>query len=261
MAAYGWDPRIHNYRNLDTGKIVAEKTVVGYRDQLRLSTEGRMRQLATDAANGSISAADFSIAMRNELRSSYSVHYMLALGGREQMGAADWGRVGNMLRGQYGFLDGFVADVSNGRYEDSPGGAAARASLYAASLTQAFERGVVASYGMPTLPAYPGDGTTVCKSRCHCHWRIEELAAGDWNVYWVIDTAVENCSTCQQRTLDWSPLKIRGGVVRNTELAGSIAITAQQIQQLLNSHPHEATNGHHSHRYGIPQPVYERHLG
>ena len=217
---YAWDSRVHNYRNVDNGQIVSRDTLITHRESLREASNNRMRRLADNAANGLISPAEFSIGMRDELREAYSVQYMLARGGRQQMTNQDWGRVGNMLRGQYGYLDGFVADVSNGRYDDSPGGAMNRASLYAASLTQAFERGVTASYGMPTLPAYPGDGTTQCYSRCGCHWRIVENGAGSWDVYWETNEALENCPTCQQRRIDWYPIEIRDGVIRNTEFAG-----------------------------------------
>lgn len=241
MASYGWDARVKNYRNLDTGTIVGRDTIAEYRAGLKAASNTRMRALADDAANGLISPADFSIGMRNELRSGYSTQYMLARGGRQQMTNQDWGRVGNMLRGQYGYLDGFVADISNGRYDDSPGGASARASLYASSMTQSYERGVVASYGMPTLPSYPGDGTTICMARCGCTWRIVENGPGDWDVYWELNTALENCPTCQQRAADWYPIEIRNGVIRNTELEGTPVHDAGALNGLL----HGISDTHH----------------
>lgn len=90
---------------------------------------------------------------------------------------------------------------------------AARSRMYVSSAREAFERGKRRAAGAPELPAYAGDGTTVCLSRCQCSWELEEVkdAAGNtvaWNAYWRLNPAAKHCETCLGREAKWNPLVI-----------------------------------------------------
>ena len=83
-----------------------------------------------------------------------------------------------------------------------------RAGMYGRSATQEYWTGVTG--GVP-LPAMPGDGTSQCLTNCRCAWEIVPIdqKKGDFDAFWIMDEAAENCQTCQVRATDWNPLRIR----------------------------------------------------
>lgn len=87
-------------RDIDTYIANSNKTIDGLANQLR---------------NREISLAEWQTAMRNEMRAMHSNAAMTAKGGRAQMTHADWGRVGQELRFQYGKLDQFAKDIASGK--------------------------------------------------------------------------------------------------------------------------------------------------
>ena len=158
--------------------------------------------LAYKLAAGDLTLQQWTEQQRALIRTAYVDQYVMGRGGRQQMTQADWGTVGQKVRAQYQYLDGFAKDLAAGKM--TPQGAAARAKLYTASATAAFETGKAGSYGL-RLPAYPADGSTPCKVSCRCHWRIED---GDsvWNCFWVLGARDErNCNVCPDRAARWAP--------------------------------------------------------
>lgn len=87
-----------------------------------------------------------------------------------------------------------------------------RAGLYVEAMKASLNAGAVYAKGMPTLPAYPGDGSTRCKVNCKCRWVISQLDKNDYNCYWTLGDA-EHCEHCPRRAVVWSPLKIRDGEI------------------------------------------------
>lgn len=142
--------------------------------------------------------------MREALRDTYSAAYMAGRGGRNAMTPSDWGKLGAMLKEQYKFLNDFAAEVAAGQLSEQQ--IAARAALYFNSATQATERGRSAARGL-TLPAYPGDGSTECRSNCKCRLDIEETST-EWRVYWRLGAAEKHCTTCPERAATWAPLVV-----------------------------------------------------
>lgn len=142
--------------------------------------------------------------MRKELRTTYTAQYMAGRGGKNVMTQSDWGKVGNMLKGQYAYLNDFAKEIASGKLSQAQ--IAARAGMYTSSASQAYERGKVAAYGAPDLPAYPGDGATACRGNCKCRWSIKETKTS-WVCRWVL-SAVENCGDCVERAGKWNPLVI-----------------------------------------------------
>lgn len=76
-----------------------------------------------------------------------------------------------------------------------------RAKMYINSARQAFERAKTYAYG--NLPAYPGDGSTICLSNCRCHWELQ-FSANNLVAYWRLGTS-DNCKTCIERASNWNP--------------------------------------------------------
>ena len=84
-----------------------------------------------------------------------------------------------------------------------------RAQMYAQSIKAPWWSGATRGWA---LPAMPGDGTTSCLTRCKCSWRIDALDGdGNADAYWIYGATEGHCQTCQQRSEEWNPIRIRGG--------------------------------------------------
>lgn len=190
-----FDIRVHNYRDLTTGRLLSGETVRGYVSDSILGAEDAVQRLADMVGTGTLRVADWHEAMREEVRGEYIRQYLLGRGGLEQMTQQDWGSVGGMIGEQYRYLRGFADEVA----DLTPEQIAARARMYANSAREAYERangrraeaqGVteqlwslgaaehcddcVALAGMGWVPlgehgTYPGAGDTQCLTNCQCH--------------------------------------------------------------------------------------------
>jgi hypothetical protein len=207
LPGYAWDTRMKGgrYRVIlpdgRLGALVARDTIVGLIRDVHDASAARFGLLAQDAVAGLITPADFQQAMMLELRHLYNASSALAVGGYNNMTAVEWGRNGQILRGEYAYLAGFAQDIADGKL--TPAQADARARLYAGkaysrfwaehTLTQqaagfteerwntaADERvceggnrlgcaglGALGWVPIGTLPN-PGDGSTECLGACRC---------------------------------------------------------------------------------------------
>lgn len=208
-----WDSRSRRYRitragaealGQRAGTFVGQSRMVGLRDAYIAQSKLRTNALAAQVANGEISIQQWQIAMRQVVKDTFINEYMLGAGGRNAMTQADWGRVGQMVRNQYEYLDNFAQDILNGRYTEA--GVAARGRMYPEAASQAFERGNTEGRGMPPLPQVPGDGQTRCLSNCKCSIQIKERDEA-WDVYWKLSPA-EHCEDCLELASRWNPLVI-----------------------------------------------------
>jgi len=171
-------------------------------------SRGQFERLAEAWASGRIGLDDYERLFQAELRDLYIAAAWTAKGGQQETTQADYGRIGRQLRDQYQFMHGFFEEISQGTL--SLAEIKARSGLYVASSRQALESVAIAGGGnMPRLPAYPGDGSTECRTNCKCEWRIVEVEDG-FDCYWELNPA-EHCGTCVGRAARWSPLRVRFG--------------------------------------------------
>lgn len=133
---------------------------------------------------------------------------------------ADYAMIQGVLDKQREYLKGFGNDWDSGRYDQSARAAISRSALYADATTGSWWMG--ATRGL-LLPAWPGDGTTQCRTRCNCSWHIVYLGspgAGNVDAYWQRGGGSDHCQTCDQRGEDWSPLEIREGELQLKSYSG-----------------------------------------
>jgi hypothetical protein len=194
-----WVESAHNYQNVKTGQFIGRAKMLAMRDEFVENAKARAAELATRVAQ-----PGWQQAMRDLIRETYIDQYAMARGGRNNMTQSDWGRIGQMCREQYKYLRDFAADIVAGKLSEAQ--IAARAKLYMASSRQAFEKGKTYGAGIPPLPAYPGDGSTACKSNCLCYWSIEEFP-NEYRCTWTL-TAAEHCPDCLERASKWAPYRI-----------------------------------------------------
>lgn len=200
---YRFDPQSGRYRSTETGRFISRATALAYVDDSLRATALVVDTLATLVSEAQISPVDWRDRFRQEIKTEYIRQYLLGRGGREVMSQADWGSVGGMLKEQYGYLDGFFADIQNRDLTEAQ--IAARMRMYINSAREAYSRAEERARGLPagSLPAHPGDGTTICLSNCKCSWEIEDVDGG-FNAYWRLGAA-EHCETCVDRAAAWSP--------------------------------------------------------
>lgn len=187
------------------GQFVGPATLRNLRETYNVKRAGVVVDLAGQVKAGSLSHSEWVMAMRQEIKTQYINQYVMARGGLGNMTQADYGRVGRMLRTQYGYLNEFGAAMTNNP-QWSERYIAARSQLYLNSSTQAYEVANQMARGLPPLPAYPGDGKTVCLSNCNCYWDIREDEEA-WYCTWML-TASEHCPDCVDNSRMYNPLTI-----------------------------------------------------
>ena len=201
-----WDDRLKRYRH-QNGRIIGVRQMVGLRDQFIAGVKGETDTLTKRLFSKRISIQRWETEARNIIKAAFIDSYVLGRGGRDNMTAADWGRLGSMLRRQYGYLRNFSLDIADGRYTVNQSGMVmARLGLYAEAASQAFERGKTEGRGIPRLEQYPGDGQTQCKTNCKCYLQIKETADA-WLITWKLNPA-EHCGDCVRLAREWNPLTI-----------------------------------------------------
>lgn len=114
-----------------------------------------------------------------------------------------------VVQTQLQFLGGFAADMQSAGEFDAYW--RLRAGSYAAAIKVPYWQGKTK---MLPLPAMPAQGTQ-CMNNCKCLWRVDTLDErdGDYDAYWERH-ADDSCQTCIQREQEWSPVRIRGGVLQ-----------------------------------------------
>lgn len=197
-----WDDASKRYRNASTGRFIGIRQMLPMRDTFIESQKNAIDDLAGRLVSGDIDTAQWVDEFKGVLRTTYKDEYALALGGRNNMTQSDYGHIGRNLRDQYDYLYKFADQVENGQLTEAQ--IRIRSRMYVDSATQAFERGHARSMGAPQLPAYPGDGSTQCRSNCKCHWQLVDK--GDhWEATWRLGLA-EHCPDCVERSKEWAPL-------------------------------------------------------
>jgi hypothetical protein len=112
------------------------------------------------------------------------------------------------LAAQLRWLERFGIEIQDG--ETWKAGWNSRAASYANSIKIPYWRGAVK---LLPLPAMPAEGTN-CYGNCGCAWEVNELDGdGNADAYWR-RAKDDSCGVCIQRERDWSPVRIRSGVLQ-----------------------------------------------
>ena len=203
-----WDTATSRYIDADGNTLPAEDQ----RSLLARFLEAqRMRaaEVTEQMIDGLVTIPEWENEMRWVIKDAYGGAYMLGRGGRYQMTYRDWGYLGRAVSEKYSYLNRFAAQLVAG---ESEGRTRQRANLYPLSARQVNQRAYTYARGAPTLPAYPGDGSSECLGNCGCYWDLAQTTLGDggegWNCFWV-RLKSDSCETCIRREREWAPLVIR----------------------------------------------------
>jgi hypothetical protein len=202
---YVYVASVGRYRDVNTGRFVAEQVVLdSMQDRIDDGFDRMESFLAAIVDEESeFALADWQQAMAVELRNMHYQMMLMGIGGMNNATPADYGRLGQTLKAEYEFLQGFANDIAAGKLSEAQ--IRARMELYAnkiwysfwAAKTEAMKRDAGATHEareldpaaehctthngkegcvelaakgiqpIGTLPN-PGDGSTPCLSNDKC---------------------------------------------------------------------------------------------
>jgi len=137
-AEWTYDPRAGRYRR-PSGQFMSEKAVAALIDG-RIAKLGKdLRRFTRMLIDGNITLDQWQGSVREAIKGSHIQANILGHGGRAGMGAAEYGRIGQALRAEYRYLQGFAGDILAGRV--SAPMALARIQLYAESVRSSYWEG------------------------------------------------------------------------------------------------------------------------
>lgn len=162
---YYWDEVAKRYRD-EKGRFVSRSVVLDFLQKSIDNTNNVSDLLADLVSNGQLAPKDWYILMKEEIKREYIRDFLLGIGGITVMTFALWGMIGAMLREQYQYLKGFLAEIMAGNLTAAQ--IAARAKMYFEAAREAF--------------------WTALSTNAKAWGAVEER--------WLVNPAVENCVDC-----------------------------------------------------------------
>jgi len=196
-ARYVYNNRLLRWQEVATGRMVGEATVINQMRRHVAATFDTLDELTVRLYAGELTVQQWQTAVAAELKDAHVAQAMFARGGKVNMGATEYGRVGGTLADEYGYLSRFADDIAAGR--QSLARARARVKQYGRATQQSYWREwalvspgkvywrlnpaehcedcinleAANPYTANTLPTYPGAGATACRGNCNCHLERE----------------------------------------------------------------------------------------
>lgn len=169
----------------------------------------RLGDLFDDLTGERITPIEWRNAVKRVLAEHHLTAMMAGLNAEAIPGKA-WGGLVDQINVQLEFLNRFRVEVQDDA-TFKPGWDA-RARSYAESIKVPYWRGRTK---ILPLPAMPGEGSQ-CLQGCRCKWDVKviDAANGDYDAYWRLEKGSKHCQTCLERAAQWSPLRIREGVLQ-----------------------------------------------
>ena len=212
---YRWEPNAGvsgRYRDTSTGRFVQGAAVRRELDRY-LDTADPAKALAEALRGRQLSVADWEVAMRRHVKNVNLNAIALERGGWANLTPSDFGRVGQIVREQYGYLKGFANDIASGK-QRLDGTLGTRAKLYSqAARTSLYKSKAANMSGGVTHQrsirsardscrqcldldrkvfriddaSFPLPGQRICRANCQCH--LEYLRLGDSGEYEALEVA------------------------------------------------------------------------
>jgi hypothetical protein len=114
LTGYTWDRSASRYRSGATGRYVARNEIVNLLGTHISGGENRVEALTRAMFEGTIAPATYAEQMRTQLRRLHLQNAALGAGGWDRLRPADYGRIGQRLRDDYGRINKLITDVQNG---------------------------------------------------------------------------------------------------------------------------------------------------
>lgn len=137
-SSWRYDPISGRYRGAN-GRFLSARAVEALVDGRINKLGAELRRFTTMLADGNITLDQWQESVREALKLVHVQAAIIGNGGRETMGAADWGRIGQRLRVEYAYLQNFANDLLGNRVSIAQ--SLARIGLYAQSVRGSFWEG------------------------------------------------------------------------------------------------------------------------
>jgi hypothetical protein len=193
-ATWSYDRNTGRYRD-EKGRFLSQKAVEALVESRIGKLDSTLKRTTRSLVDGGISLDQWQTSIREAIKAAHIQAAIIGYGGRDEMGSAEYGRVGQKLREEYRFLQGFARDLLDGRVSSPM--ALARIGLYAQSVRGSFLQGeelrkqqqgfslmrrrldpqaqhcddclAFAARGVVPIGAVPLPGQRcACRSRCRC---------------------------------------------------------------------------------------------
>lgn len=137
-SSWSYSPISGRYRG-PNGRFLSQSAVEALVDG-RISRLGReLRRFTNMLSGGDITLDQWQQSVREALKLSHAQAAIIGNGGRDSMGPAEWGKVGQRLRGEYRYLETFARDLLAGSVSTPM--ALARIGMYAESVRGSYWEG------------------------------------------------------------------------------------------------------------------------
>lgn len=111
---YRYNERAGRYVNA-RGRFVAGSQVTAALGDVIASAAGDMRAASVALQTGQLSLAQWQLAMEASIKNMHLASAALAKGGWNQLTQADFGRVGSIVKREYGYLRAFAQEIASGK--------------------------------------------------------------------------------------------------------------------------------------------------
>jgi hypothetical protein len=140
LDASGWtyDPVSGRYRAAN-GRFLSKKAMEALVDGKINQLSKQLRDYTKRLADNSITIDQWQGSVREAIKMSHIQAAIIGGGGKDRLTAADWGRIGQRLRSEYAYLQGFASDLLAARVSTPM--ALARIQLYAESVRGSYWEG------------------------------------------------------------------------------------------------------------------------
>lgn len=136
--AWSYDRATGRYRN-ERGQFLSKKSVQDLVDSRINKLENSLQRFTRMLADDSITLEQWQSSVRQAIKEAHLQAAIIGNGGRNNMGNAEYGRIGQRLRQEYTYLQGFASDLLGQRVSTPM--ALARIKLYAQSVRGSFWEG------------------------------------------------------------------------------------------------------------------------
>lgn len=137
-AQWSYDGNTGRYRD-EKGRFLSQKAVEALVDSRIDKLDSTLRRITRMLVDGGITLDQWQQSVREAIKGAHIQAAIIGYGGRNQMGSAEYGRIGQRLRAEYAYLQGFARDLLEQRL--SPAMALARVGLYAQSVRGSYWQG------------------------------------------------------------------------------------------------------------------------
>jgi len=137
-AAWSYDRNSGRYRD-EKGRFLSQASVEKLVDARIDKLESSLKRFTRMLGNGDITLDQWEASVREAIKGAHIQAAIVGYGGKDQMGSGEYGRIGQRLRSEYAYLQGFALDLLERRV--SPAMALARVGLYAQSIRGSYWQG------------------------------------------------------------------------------------------------------------------------